>query len=171
MKTMENNILSKIESTLDAKITAITDSVLQKAHENNTQNTAAIIEIQSQLTPLKEDMTSNNETVQEVIETMNDVTERIAKCKKNGILNDMRLKSIEDEIGDKTYQMSYSDKRKIRNIEFQIASLQAKVLNTDDVTPVETDNNTKKEVVVIDDKTIKRISSPNHNEKSKITNT
>ena len=28
MKVMENNILSKIESTLDAKIAAITDSVM-----------------------------------------------------------------------------------------------------------------------------------------------
>ena len=77
MKSMENNILSKIEVNLDAKITAITDKVLQKAHENINNNSSAIAEIQSELAPIKEDLISNAETVQEVIDNINDVTERI----------------------------------------------------------------------------------------------
>ena len=106
IKTMENNILTKIESTLDAKIAAISDKVLQKAHENINNNSVAIAEIKDQLSPIKEDLSSNNETVQEVIENINDVTERISKCERNDALNDMRLKSIEEEIGDRTYQLT-----------------------------------------------------------------
>ena len=39
----------------------------------------------------------------------------------------MRLKSFEDELGEKTYTKSYSDKRKMRNMEFQIAAIQARL--------------------------------------------
>ena len=40
----------------------------------------------------------------------------------------MRLKSIEEEIGEKSYQMSYNDKRTIRNMQYQIEALQTKIL-------------------------------------------
>lgn len=161
MKIMEANIVTKIEGTLDAKIAAITDKVLQKAHDNISNNTLAIAEIKEQLSPIKEDISSNSETVQEVISNINDVTERISKCERNDALNDMRLKSIEEEIGDKTYEMNYADKRRIRNIEFQIAALQAKVLvnntkpnaeammvNDDNVTNTESKDNDANDDIV-----------------------
>ena len=103
---------------MNAKITTITNTALQKAHENITNNRATINNIQNQLTMRKEDISTTPYSVQEIIENINDTNKRVTKCEKNFILSNMTLKSIEKKIGEKSYQMSYSDNRSIQNMEF-----------------------------------------------------
>ena len=127
MKQMENTLLTKLEKTIDEKITTITDTALQKVHMNITNNTAAINEIQNQLTLLKDDVSANTSSVNETIENINGTNKRVAKCENDLIPSDMRLQSIEDELGEKTYQMSYTVKRRIKSIENDIAVIKSKI--------------------------------------------
>ena len=65
--------MDKIEVTLETKITKITEDALQKAHQEIAKNVTSIIEINNQLTPLKDELINNTQMVHEIAEEQNDL--------------------------------------------------------------------------------------------------
>ena len=56
-------------------------------------------------------------------EDVTENAERIVGCERSKQLTDMRLAEIEQELNNKAYQMSYSDKRRIKSIEVDIENI------------------------------------------------
>ena len=54
--SMETKIIGRIEQTLETKITKITEEAIQKAHDGITKNAASIVEINNEITPIKNQM-------------------------------------------------------------------------------------------------------------------
>ena len=116
---MEKNIIEN----MDEKIAAITDTALQKAHNDITANSTAIKNVQADLSPLKEIVADNSLHLKCSMETQEDMKQRISNCEKIDALNVLRMQSIEDELGQKAYQMPQNEKRRLRDVEHSIAAL------------------------------------------------
>ena len=53
---MEENMIAKLEMKIDAKIFEIADKTLQKHHEEISNNTKSILEINEKIEPIKNDV-------------------------------------------------------------------------------------------------------------------
>ena len=109
--TFETKLMGKIEVTLETKIAKITEDALQKAHNRIATNAASIMEINNEITPIKNQMVNNTQAINEIGDEQSDMKERLNAMEKANTLNEMRLKSVEEELQEKAYQMSFNDKR------------------------------------------------------------
>ena len=114
LSQMENSIVSRLEQSMEDKINKLTDQALQKIHQDVKANSNTLSEINEEVDTIKTNVINNTDNLVRIDETVRDNLLRIMAQEKVNNINEQRLQSIKKEMDDKHYQMSFADKRKIR---------------------------------------------------------
>ena len=79
---------------------------LQKTHQEIVKNANSIVEINNELTLLKYQLIYNTQSIHAITDEKSDLKEILAAIERANNLNELRIKSVEDELQDKVYQVS-----------------------------------------------------------------
>ena len=122
-KDIKNEIIEKIEKKLDSKF----DEAIDRINLKTTRNEEAILEINSEVSDIKEKMIDLEAKVNTNTDTTVDNTERLDKTDKEYKLTNLRLKEVEasiDEINKK--EMSHP---RIERLEKELSELECQKEN------------------------------------------
>ena len=132
LKDSEERIVSRLESSIEEKVTKITEKALDNINKSVNNNSETIRDIEQSVEIIKENTCKNNEDLSEIKEDVAEYSLKIQNMEKYKELTEMRLKDIEEVLNEKAYSMSFADKQKIKNIEQELNKLKESKNNDDD---------------------------------------
>ena len=116
LKELEDNIIPRFHDTLNDKIKDITETALQEVHDDINKNSEEISKINANISPMKDNIENTMIEVSIINEKIQDSDQRLNTCEKAHQLSVHRFTSIEQELDSKISEMSYSDKRRVKNL-------------------------------------------------------
>ena len=95
LEEMEKLIVSRLEKSIETKISTLTEQALQEAHENIYSNRISIVELKDDVDIMKGNVNNNTDDIHRIDKIVKDNLLRITAQEKVAANNEQRLQFIE----------------------------------------------------------------------------